>query len=263
MNTDLLILYGQPFSSRLLLGTAQYPSLAVLQDTITIAKPAMITVALRRMQANDQENHSSFFDVLKALNIPLLPNTAGCYEENTAFTTAQMGRELFNTEWVKLELIGDPYTLQPDMSKLIPTAKRLIDEGFKVLPYCTDDLIACQRLLDVGCEVLMPWAAPIGSGQGAINPFALKTLRARLAKTPLIIDAGLGLPSHAATVMEWGFDGVLINSAVSGSGDPISMANAFAMTTQAGRFAYRAKPMPARDLAMPSTPVIGTPFWHQ
>lgn len=261
---DPLQLYGQTFSSRLLLGSAQYPSLSVLQSAINQAKPAMVTVALRRLQATStQTPPSTFFQSLSTLGIPLLPNTAGCYDADSAIATAHMARELFNTPWIKLELIGDQYTLQPDMEKMIPVVKTLIEDGFQVLPYCTDDLVACKRLVDVGCQALMPWASPIGSGQGPINPYALKILRARLPNIPLIVDAGLGLPSHVAQVMEWGFDGVLLNSAVANSGDPILMAKAMAWATQAGRQAYLAKPMPSRDFALPSTPVIGTPFWHQ
>lgn len=261
-----LTLYGRTFSSHLLLGSAQYPSLTVLRSAIASAQPAMVTVALRRLHpatapSPGEENH--FLQFLQSLAIPLLPNTAGCYDIDTAITTAHMARELFNTEWIKLELIGDAYTLQPDMEKMIPACKALLDDGFKVLPYCTDDLIACRRLVEVGCLALMPWAAPIGSGKGPLNPFALKLLRARLPDIALIVDAGLGLPSHAAQVMEWGFDGVLVNSAVSASGDPVAMARAFALAVESGKEAYHAGAMPERDLAVASTPTLDTPFWQQ
>ena len=171
-------------------------------------------------------------------------------------------RDRFETDWIKLELIGDDYTLQPDTLNLPDAASRLIQAGFKVLPYTTDDLVLCQRLVDVGCQAVMPWAAPIGTGKGPINPYALRTLRERL-DVPMIVDAGLGLPSHACQVMEWGFDAVLLNTAVALAQDPVSMAKAFADAVNAGRAAYRSGAMQAQDSAQPSTPVLGTPFWHQ
>ena len=179
-----------------------------------------------------------------------------------AVTTAQMAREVFETEWIKLELIGDDDTLQPDVFQLVEAAKILIADGFKVLPYCTEDLIACRRLLDAGCRALMPWAAPIGTGLGVVHGYALRVLRERLPDTPLIIDAGLGLPSQAAQVMEWGFDGVLLNTAVSRAGDPAQMARAFAQAVAAGRAAREADPVEAREQAQASTPTVGQPFWH-
>lgn len=179
-----------------------------------------------------------------------------------AVTTAQMAREVFDTDWIKLELIGDDDTLQPDVFQLVEAAEILIKDGFKVLPYCTEDLIACRRLLDAGCQALMPWAAPIGTGLGAVHAYALKVLRERLPDTPLIIDAGLGLPSQAAQVMEWGFDGVLLNTAVSRSGDPVNMARAFALAVESGRLAYEAEPVEVREKARASTPTVGQPFWH-
>jgi thiazole synthase len=172
-----------------------------------------------------------------------------------------MAREVFNTDWIKLELIGDDYTLQPDTLNLPEAANRLIKAGFKVLPYCTEDLVLCQRLVDVGCQAVMPWAAPIGTGKGPVNPTALRTLRERLS-VPLIVDAGLGLPSHACQVMEWGYDAVLLNTAVALAQDPVAMAGAFADAVQAGHNAFLAGAMQAQDTAQPSTPVLGTPFWH-
>jgi thiazole synthase len=172
-----------------------------------------------------------------------------------------MAREVFETDWIKLELIGDDYTLQPDTLNLVPTAETLLKRGFKVLPYTTDDLVLCQRLVDVGCEAVMPWAAPIGTGKGPVNPYALRTLRERL-NVPLIVDAGLGLPSHACQVMEWGFDAVLLNTAVALARDPVAMAVAFANAVRAGRSAFLAGAMAEQDAAQPSTPVLGTPFWH-
>ena len=194
--------------------------------------------------------------------MPVLPNTAGCHRIQEVLTTAEMAREVFETDWIKLELIGDDYTLQPDTLNLPEAAERLLKAGFKVLPYTTDDLVLCQRLVDVGCQAIMPWAAPIGTGKGPLNPYALHTLRERLS-VPLIVDAGLGRPSHACQVMEWGYDAVLLNTAVALSVDPVSMARAFAQAVQAGRSAYHAGAMTAQDMAQPSTPVLGTPFWHQ
>jgi thiazole synthase len=174
-----------------------------------------------------------------------------------------MAREIFETDWIKLEVIGDDYTLQPNPFELVTAAAELIAAGFTVLPYCTDDLILCRRLVEIGCTILMPWAAPIGSGQGPVNPLALKTLRQRLPNTTLIVDAGIGAPSHATQVMEMGYDAVLVNSAVALAGEPAQMAAAFKHATQAGRAGYEAGIMPKRDFATPSTPPIGQPFWQQ
>ncbi|MDO5686824.1 MAG: thiazole synthase [Neisseria sp.] len=259
MNT--LTLYGQSFPERLLLGTAAYPSLQVLREAVTTAKPAMLTVALRRQGAGDAAGQA-FWDLLQELAIPILPNTAGCQSVQEAVTTAHMAREVFGTDWIKLELIGDDDTLQPDVFQLVAAAEELIEDGFKVLPYCTEDLIACRRLLDVGCQALMPWAAPIGSALGVVHAYALRLLRERLSEVPLIVDAGLGLPSHAAQVMEWGFDGVLLNSAVAHSNYPIKMAQAFAAAVRAGRWAHEAEPLAPRHGARASTPTVGQPFWH-
>ena len=261
-SADPLVLYGETFQSRLLLGTSRYPSPRVLEDAVRRAKPAMLTASLRRQNVASHDTPNRFWDMLRELAVPVLPNTAGCHSVQEVITTAQMAREVFATPWIKLELIGDDYTLQPDTLNLVDAASRLIKEGFKVLPYCTEDLVLCQRLVDVGCQAIMPWAAPIGTGKGPINPYALRILRERLS-VPMIVDAGLGLPSHACQVMEWGFDGVLLNTAVALAQDPISMAGAFANATQAGRDAYLAGTMTEQHAAQPSTPVLGTPFWHQ
>lgn len=257
-----LVLYGQTFTSRLLLGTSRYPSPSVLEAAVQRARPAMVTASLRRQGSHPAESGHSFWELLRKLNVPVLPNTAGCHSVQEAITTAQMAREVFETPWIKLELIGDDYTLQPDTLNLVDAAERLIKSGFKVLPYSTDDLVLCQRLVDIGCQAVMPWAAPIGTGRGPINPYALRTLRERL-DVPLIIDAGLGLPSHACQVMEWGYDAVLLNTAVALAQEPVTMAGAFADAVQAGRSAFLAGAMTAQDAAQPSTPVLGTPFWHQ
>lgn len=171
-----------------------------------------------------------------------------------------MARELFETNFIKLEVIGDEVNLQPDPFESVEAGAELVRLGFQVLPYCTDDWVFCRRLMDVGCEVLMPWAAPIGTGQGPRNPSALRELRRRAPRVPLIVDAGIGLPSHACQVMEWGFDGVLLNTAVSRSIDPVRMAAAFSSAVRAGRSAFKAGPMTVQELAVPSTPEIGRPF---
>ncbi len=213
----MLTLYGETFPSRLLLGTAAYPTPEILKQSVRIAQPAMITVSLRRAGSGGEAHGQGFWSLLEESGVPVLPNTAGCQSVQEAVTTAQMAREVFETDWIKLELIGDDDTLQPDVFQLVEAAEILIKDGFKVLPYCTEDLIACRRLL---------------------------------------------LPSQAAQVMEWGFDGVLLNTAVSRSGDPVNMARAFALAVESGRLAFEADPVEARTKAQASTPTVGQPFWH-
>ena len=250
--------------SRFFLGSAGYPSPEVLRQSILASGAQVVTLGLRRQLGIDGNARSDngFVDVVRSTGVHLLPNTAGCHSVQEAITTAHMAREVFNTPWIKLEVIGDDYTLQPDTLNLVQAAEHLIKEGFWVLPYTTDDLVLCKRLVDVGCQAVMPWAAPIGTGRGPMNPYALQTLRQRL-QVPLLVDAGLGLPSHACQVMEWGFDGVLLNTAVALAQDPVAMAGAFADAVCAGRAAYQSGAMAQHDAAQPSTPVLGTPFWHQ
>jgi len=257
---DQLILYGQSFTSRLLLGTARYDSPSLLADAIGAADQAMLTVPLRRQISGSSDSGQSFWNLLRASGRTILPNTAGCLSSREAVKTACLARELFETSFIKLEVIGDEVNLQPDPFGLIEAAVELVKLGFQVLPYCTEDWVLCRRLLDTGCEVLMPWAAPIGTGQGPRNPRALRDLRERAPQVPLIVDAGIGLPSHACRVMEWGFDGVLLNTAVSRALDPVQMAGAFAGAIRAGRAAYQAGPMVPQEVAVPSTPEIGRPF---
>ena len=259
---DSLVVYGKSFSSRLLLGTSRYPSPRIMQQAMRVAQPAMLTASLRRQGAVSAESSQGFWELLKEAKIPVLPNTAGCHRPQEVMTTAQMAREVFGTDWIKLELIGDDYTLQPDTLQLVQVAADLLKDGFKVLPYCTEDLVLCKRLVDIGCQAVMPWAAPIGTGKGPINPYALRLLRDRL-EVPMIIDAGLGLPSHACQVMEWGYDAVLLNTAVATATNPVAMAGAFALAVQAGRRAFLGGVMQEQSSAQPSTPVLGTPFWHQ
>lgn len=249
-------------SSRLLIGTAQYPSLQVMCDAITASQAGCVTVALKR-QTQQGVNHNYFWDAIRQLPVKLLPNTAGCHQAQEAINLAEAARELFQTNWIKLEVIGDDYNLQPDVFELVKAATQLVKNGFEVFPYCTDDLVVCQRLLDAGCRILMPWAAPIGSAKGIINPYALQTLRGRLPDATLIVDAGIGKPSQAASVMEMGYDGVLLNTAVALARDPVKMAIAFRDAVRAGRDAYEAGLMPERNMAHSSTALIDTPFWHQ
>ncbi len=263
MNTpDLLTLYGETFNSRFLLGTALYRSPEDMSKAIKASHSEFITLSLRRQ--NPQQNEGeSFWQLIKDTGCKLLPNTAGCRSAKEAINLAEMSRELFETNWIKLEVIGDEYNLQPDPFELLIAAQELIKRGFKVLPYCTDDLVLCMRLKDAGCQALMPWGAPIGTGQGLLNKYHLSALRERITDTPLIIDAGIRSPSQAANAMEMGYDAVLLNTAVAKADDPALMAQAFKLAIEAGRSAYLAGLMPARQTALPSTPVLGQPFWHQ
>jgi len=256
---DALTLYDVKLDCRLLLGTARYPSPAILAQAIRAAKTQIVTVSLRR-EAGGSRGGESFWTLIRESGARVLPNTAGCRTVKEAVTTAQMAREVFGTDWIKLEVIGDEDTLQPDVFGLVEAARVLVGDGFCVFPYMTEDLVVAEKLLDAGCRVLMPWAAPIGSGRGINNIFGLRSLRAHFPQTPLIVDAGLGAPSHAAAVMELGYDAVLLNTAVSRAGDPVAMARAFALGVEAGRAAFLAKPMTPRDFARPSTPVIGRAF---
>ena len=250
------------FEQRLWLGTARYPSPTIMQQAIQGAQTEVITISLRR-QTPGKHNNQVFWQHIQSLGCRILPNTAGCRSLKEVMTTAHLARELFNTPWIKVEIMGDDYNLQPDPFVLVDACKALLAEGFTVFPYCTDDLVLCQRLLDVGCQVLMPWGSPIGSGQGLANPFALKTLRRRFPKIPLIVDAGIGTPADAVQAMQLGFDAVLLNTAVALAQDPVAMARAFALAVEAGHLAYHAGCMPKRDVAEPSTPLIDMPFWQQ
>ena len=255
-------LADKTLSSRLLIGSALYPSPAVMQEAIKASGSEVVTVSLRR-QNPEAEGGNDFWALLKELELNILPNTAHCYSVKEAITTAKMARELFDTHWIKLEVIGDEYNLQPDPFGLLEATKELVSQGFEVFPYCTDDLVLCEKLIEAGCRILMPWGAPIGTGKGLMNPYALRTLRQRLPGTTLIVDAGIGAPSHAAHAMELGFDAVLLNTAVAQANNPAYMAEAFKHAMIAGRMGYEGGLMAERDLASPSTPTIGMPFWHQ
>ena len=261
MTSDLINIGDTILSSRLFLGTAGYPSPDILRQAIEASKPGLITVSLRRENAAGKGQ--KFWDILKGFNIPVLPNTAGCHSVTEAVTTAEMAREVFNTNWIKLEVIGDDYTLQPDPYGLVEATQQLIKKGFEVFPYMTDDLVLAQKLTDAGCNILMPWGAPIGSGRGLNNPYALKVLRERFPDKLLVVDAGIGAPSHAAAAMELGYDAVLLNTAVAKAGDPVAMAKAFAQAIEAGRAAYLSGIIKPQENATASTPLIDKPFWHQ
>ncbi|MGO8738994.1 thiazole synthase [Rhodoblastus sp.] len=256
---DPLRLYDVELDSRLLVGTAQYPSPAILAEALAASRAEVVTVSLRR-EAGGGRAGQTFWGLIRSLGMRVLPNTAGCRTVKEAVTTAQMARELFGTDWIKLEVIADEDLLAPDVFGLVEAARILSDEGFKVFPYTTDDLRVADKLLDAGCKVLMPWGAPIGSGRGLNNIFALRAMRARFPDTPLVIDAGLGAPSQAAQAFELGYDAVLLNTAIARAGDPVAMARAFAGACEAGRAAFRAQPIEPRDMAAPSTPVIGQGF---
>jgi thiazole synthase len=250
--------YGTELPNPLMLGTAQYPSPTILEQAFRESGAGVATVSLRREGAGG--TGQAFWQVIQELGVQILPNTAGCHTVKEAVTTAQMAREVFGTTWVKLELIGHTDSLQPDVFQLVEAARILTDEGFEVFPYTTEDLIVAERLLGAGCEVLMPWGAPIGSGRGLTNEYALRAMRAEFPEVPLVVDAGIGLPSHAARAMELGFDAVLLNTAVARAGDPAAMARAMMGAVEAGKLAHEADPIEARDMAEASTPVIGKAF---
>lgn len=250
---------GQVLTSRLILGTARYPSPAVMRRSILASGADVITVALRRELIGGKPS-SFFWDQIRDLKIKILPNTAGCHSVKEAVTTAHMARDLFDTPWIKLEVIGDDYSLQPNPFALVEAAKILTQEGFDVFPYTTEDLVVAEHLLAAGCRVLMPWGAPIGSGRGLAQALALRALRQRFPKVPMIIDAGLGRPSHAVQAMELGFDAVLLNTAVAAAHDSEKMALAFRLGVEAGRYGYESGFIPERDTATPSTTLVDRPF---
>lgn len=255
-------LADQSIQSRLFLGTARYPSPDILQQSIKESGTNVVTVSLRRESAQEN-NGNRFWDYLRQTGCHILPNTAGCLSVREAILTAHMSRELFHTNWIKLEVIGNDDTLQPDPFGTVEAARILCSEGFEVFPYTTDDLVIAEKLMAVGCRIIMPWGSPIGTGQGLRNIEALKTLRQRLPEATLVVDAGIGRPSHAAQALELGYDAVLVNTAVALAHDPVSMAKAFGAAVQAGRLGYEAGMMQASSRAHASSPTVGLPFWHQ
>ncbi len=255
VSADPLTIAGTELRSRLLLGTGGFRSLDALATAIEATGAELVTVALRRIEPGQR---GSIIDVLDAAGVRLLPNTAGCFTARDAVLTAKLAREAFETDWVKLEVIGDERTLLPDAPALLEAAEELVDEGFTVLPYTNDDPILARRLEDVGCAAVMPLGSPIGSGMGLLNPYNLRLIRER-AGVPVILDAGVGTASDAALAMELGYDGVLCASAISRADDPTAMARAIRLGTEGGRLAFRAGRIPRRLYAQASTPEDGTP----
>ena len=252
---DDLPIGDQTFGSRLILGTGGFARLETLADAIRASGTEMVTVALRRIEPAMQ---GSLVDVLDECGVRLLPNTAGCFTARDAVLTAQLAREAFATDWVKLEVIGDDRTLLPDAVELVAAAEQLVDEGFVVLPYTTDDPVLAGRLQDVGCAAVMPLGSPIGSGMGIRNPYNLRLI-VEQARVPVILDAGIGTASDAALAMELGCDAVLAASAISRAQDPVRMAGAMRAAVQAGRLARCAGRIPRRLYASASTPDEGLP----
>jgi thiazole synthase len=252
---DELRIAGRAFGSRLILGTGGFARLETLADAIRASATEMVTVALRRIEPAMQ---GSLVDVLDECGVQLLPNTAGCHTAHDAVLTAKLARDAFDTDWVKLEVIGDDRTLLPDAVELVAAAEQLVDEGFTVLPYTTDDPILAKRLEDVGCAAIMPLGSPIGSGMGIRNPYNIGLIREQTA-LPVILDAGVGTASDAALAMELGCDAVLCASAISRAEDPVAMATAIRQGVEGGWLARRAGRIPRRLYAEASTPDTGRP----
>jgi thiazole synthase len=254
MTPDLRIA-DRSFGSRLILGTGGFARLETLAEAIRASGTEMVTVALRRIEPAMQ---GSLVDVLDECGVQALPNTAGCFTARDAILTAQLAREAFATDWIKLEVIGDDRTLLPDAVELVAAAEQLVDDGFTVLPYTTDDPILAKRLEDVGCAAIMPLGSPIGSGMGIRNPYNIGLIREQTA-LPVILDAGVGTASDAALAMELGCDAVLCASAISRAEDPVAMASAIRAGVEAGWLARRAGRIPRRLYAEASTPDTGRP----
>ncbi len=242
-------------SSRLLLGTARYPSMQVMLDALRASGTQLVTVGLRRTRL-DVEEGENLYDLLRAAGYQLLPNTAGCFTAKEAILTAELGREALETSLIKLEVIADEETLLPDTEQLLKAADELVRRGFTVLPYTNDDPVTARRLEDIGCAAVMPLAAPIGSGLGIRNPHNLQLIKQR-ANVPVIVDAGVGTASDTALVFELGCDGVLMNSAVARAQDPVRMARAMNAGAIAGREAFLAGRMPRKFYAEASTSLAG------
>jgi len=243
------------YSSRLLIGSSGYPNFNVMLKAIEMSEANIVTVAIRRVKLNDPSNEN-LYSILKEKNHTILPNTAGCYTAKDAVLTAQLAREALGTDLIKLEVIGDDQTLFPDVEQLIPAASELIKDGFTVLPYCNDDPITCKKLEDVGCAVVMPLGAPIGSGAGIRNPYNIQIIR-DIIKVPVIVDAGVGTASDATVAMELGCDGILLNTAVAKARDPVLMASAMRKAVEAGREAFLSGRIPQKLYATASSPTEG------
>ena len=250
-----LVIGHKTYKSRLILGTGKYKTLSLMRQALIAADPAMVTVAIRRVDLNDKSSQS-FWSFLPE-NLPILPNTAGCYTVEDALRTARLAREMLETDLIKLEVIGDPKSLFPDVQATLEATKILVKEGFIVLPYTSDDPIIAQRLEDAGAATIMPLAAPIGSGQGILNPLPVRLILEQ-SKVPVIVDAGVGTASDAALAMELGAAGILMNTAIAEAQDPVLMAEAMRHGVVAGRLAFLAGRMPKRQIASASSPLAGT-----
>jgi thiazole synthase len=253
--SDPLIIAGKSFTSRLIVGTGKYSSHAVMMQAHEASGAEMVTVAVRRVNISDRSKES-LLDYIDTSRIVLLPNTAGCYTADEAIRTARLGREAGLSNWVKLEVIGDERTLFPDNAALLEATRVLVNEGFVVLPYTSDDPVVCKKLEDAGAAAVMPLGAPIGSGLGIQNPNNIRIIR-EFARVPVIVDAGVGTASDAAVAMELGADGVLMNTAIAGAGDPVRMAEAMKLAVQAGRLAYLSGRIPRKLYATASSPLEG------
>ncbi len=256
MFDDPLVIAGRSFRSRLIVGTGKYPSNAIMADAHGASGADMITVAVRRVNVTDRSKES-LLDFIDPARVFILPNTAGCYTAEDAIRTAHLAREVGLSNWVKLEVIGDERTLFPDNVGLLEATRVLVRDGFIVLPYTNDDPIICRKLEELGAAAVMPLGAPIGSGLGIQNINNIRIIREQ-SKVPVIVDAGVGVPSDAAIAMELGADGVLMNTAIAGADDPVVMAAAMKLAVEAGRLAYRAGRIPKRMYASASSPVAGT-----
>jgi thiazole synthase len=257
--SDTFTIAGRTLGSRLLLGTGGFPSLELLSAAIEASGSELVTVALRRVDPGGTlAGRGSVIDAISEAGVQLLPNTAGCHTARDAVLTARLAREAFGTDWIKLEVIGDEDTLLPDAPELLRAAEELLDEGFVVLPYTTDDPVLARRLADIGCAAVMPLGAPIGSGMGIRNPYNISLIR-EAVEVPVVLDAGIGTASDAAFAMELGCDAVLAASAISRAQDPVRMARALRAAVEAGRLAFTAGRIPRRLYATPSTPSAGMP----
>jgi len=253
--TDQLQIGKYTFTSRLFVGTGKYPSIPVMQAAHAASGAQVVTVALRRIHLDDPTG-KTLIDYLDRTRYTLLPNTAGCFTAKEAVLTAKLAREALGTDLIKIEVIGDPQTLYPDTGETIAAAEELVRAGFTVLPYVVDDPIACKHLEDVGCAAVMPLAAPIGSGLGICNPYSIAIIKER-AKIPVIVDAGVGTASDAAIAMELGVDALLMNTGIAAARDPVAMAQAMNLATQAGRLAFLAGRMEKKRYANASSPTSG------
>jgi thiazole synthase len=255
MDSDILTIGKHELSSRLIVGTGKYPSMGVMQAAHEASGAQMVTVAIRRINLDDPSG-KTLLDYIDRSNYTILPNTAGCYNAKDAVLTAQLARELLETDLIKLEVIGDAQTLHPDPRGTLEAAEKLVDDGFTVLPYIGDDPIVCKQLEELGCAAVMPLAAPIGSGLGVCNPYSIRIIKER-ANVPVIVDAGVGTASDAAIAMELGVDALLMNTGIAAARDPMKMARAMRLAVEAGRLAYLAGRMGKRLYASASSPMQG------